>query len=108
MPARPSASLFGTLASLRAAALIAPAILFLGAPLVIAQSTPPADAPAASKAPEATGPSAFTPAQRKELESLIKDIREAQIYAKRAQQIFARGTRGWLIAEDIVTYKIPT
>jgi predicted Zn-dependent protease len=37
-----------------------------------------------------------------------KDIREAQIYAKRAQQIFARGTRGWLIAEDIVTYKIPT
>jgi predicted Zn-dependent protease len=37
-----------------------------------------------------------------------KDIREAQIYAKRAQQIFARGSRGWLIAEDIVTYKIPT
>ena len=37
-----------------------------------------------------------------------KDIREAQIYAKRAQQIFARGSRGWLIAEDIITYKIPT
>jgi predicted Zn-dependent protease len=37
-----------------------------------------------------------------------KDIREAQIYAKRAQQIFTRGSRGWLIAEDIVTYKIPT
>ena len=36
-----------------------------------------------------------------------KDIREAQIYAKRAQQIFTRGSRGWLIAEDIVTYKIP-
>jgi protein-disulfide isomerase len=74
MPARPSASLFGALASIRVAALIAPAILFLGAPLVIAQSTPPADTPVASKAPEAAGPSAFTPAQRKELESLIKDI----------------------------------
>ena len=37
-----------------------------------------------------------------------KDIREAQVYAKRAQQIFTRGSRGWLIAEDIVTYKIPT
>jgi protein-disulfide isomerase len=74
MPVRPSPSLFGVVASVRAAALIAPAILFLGAPLVIAQSTPPADTPVASKAPEAPGPSAFTPAQRKELESLIKDI----------------------------------
>ena len=37
-----------------------------------------------------------------------KDIREAQVFAKRAQQIFTRGSRGWLIAEDIVTYKIPT
>jgi predicted Zn-dependent protease len=37
-----------------------------------------------------------------------KDIHEAQIYAKRAQQIFARGSRGWLIAEDIITYKAPT
>ena len=76
MPARPSASLFGALTSIRAAALIAPAILFLGAPLVIAQSqsTLPTDTPAVSKAPETTGPSAFTPAQRKELESLIKDI----------------------------------
>jgi len=37
-----------------------------------------------------------------------KDIREAQIYAKRAQVKFARGSRGWLIAEDIITYKIPT
>jgi predicted Zn-dependent protease len=37
-----------------------------------------------------------------------KDIHEAQIYAKRAQQVFARGSRGWLIAEDIVTYKAPT
>jgi predicted Zn-dependent protease len=37
-----------------------------------------------------------------------KDIHEAQIYAKRAQQTFARGSRGWLIAEDIITYKVPT
>jgi predicted Zn-dependent protease len=37
-----------------------------------------------------------------------KDIREAQNYAKRAQQAFARGSRGWLIAEDIITYKAPT
>ena len=36
-----------------------------------------------------------------------KDIKEAQIYAKRAQKIFARGSRGWLIAEDIATYKAP-
>jgi predicted Zn-dependent protease len=36
-----------------------------------------------------------------------KDIREAQIYAKRAQTKFARGSRGWLIAEDIITYKVP-
>jgi len=36
-----------------------------------------------------------------------KDIREAQIYAKRAQNQFPRGSRGWLIAEDIITYKIP-
>jgi predicted Zn-dependent protease len=36
-----------------------------------------------------------------------KDIREAQIYAKRAQGKFPRGSRGWLIAEDIITYKIP-
>jgi predicted Zn-dependent protease len=37
-----------------------------------------------------------------------RDIREAQIYAKRAQVKFPRGSRGWLIAEDIITYKIPT
>jgi len=37
-----------------------------------------------------------------------KDIRDAQVYAKRAQTKFARGSRGWLIAEDIITYKIPT
>ena len=37
-----------------------------------------------------------------------KDIHEAQIYAKRAQQVFARGSRGWLIAEDIITYKAPS
>ena len=73
MPARPSASLYGSLAAVKAAVLIAPAILFLGVGLVVAQSTL-SETPAASKAPEATSPSAFTPAQRKELESIIKDI----------------------------------
>lgn len=74
MLARPSASPFGALASIRGAALIAPAVLLLGATLVLAQSTPSPDPPAASTAPAASPPSAFTPAQRKELESLIKDI----------------------------------
>lgn len=37
-----------------------------------------------------------------------KDVREAQIYAKRAQGKFPRGSRGWLIAEDIITYKFPS
>ena len=36
-----------------------------------------------------------------------KDIRDAQVYANRAQTKFALGSRGWLIAEDIITYKIP-
>jgi protein-disulfide isomerase len=74
MPPRPPASLFGAVASFRGAALMAPAILLLGATLVVAQSTPPAEPPAASQAPQSTAASAFTPAQRKELESLIKDI----------------------------------
>ena len=74
MPARPSASLLGAVASFRGAALIAPAILFLGATLVVAQSAPSADPPAVAKAPEASASSAFSPAQRKELESIIKDI----------------------------------
>ena len=74
MPARPSASLLGAVASFRGAALIAPAILFLGATLVVAQSAPSADPPAVAKAPEANASSAFSPAQRKELESIIKDI----------------------------------
>jgi protein-disulfide isomerase len=74
MPARPSASLFGALASYRGAALIAAAVLGLGVTLVLAQSTSSPEPPVASTAPEATAASAFTPAQRKELQSIIKDV----------------------------------
>jgi protein-disulfide isomerase len=85
------------LASPRTAALLAPAILLLGATLAVGQSAPPparlaqATAPAPSAPPPAATPatsappsaaapaanpstSAFTPEQRKELETIIKDI----------------------------------
>jgi protein-disulfide isomerase len=74
MPARPPASLFGAIASSRGAALVASAVLVLGATLVLAQSTTSPGPPAASTAPEATTASAFTAAQRKELQSIIKDV----------------------------------
>jgi protein-disulfide isomerase len=75
MPARPRTSLVNALASLRGAALIAPALMLAGATLAIGQSAPssaPADTTASATSTPA--PSAFTPAQRKELESIIKDI----------------------------------
>jgi protein-disulfide isomerase len=91
MPAKPPASLFDAITSMKGAALLVPAILLVGATLAVGQtpapSAPPAPAattqqpspqsaaPAAdSKASDAPGPSAFTPAQRKELETIIKDI----------------------------------
>lgn len=87
MPAKSPASLPAALASRKGVALLAPAILLLGATLAVGQSTPPpaqvaqaaapapAPAPAASAPPAAAEPSgAFTPAQRKEIESIIKDI----------------------------------
>ena len=90
MPAHPHASLSAALASKKGAALLAPAILLLGATLAVGQSTPPAQlaqaaapAPAASPAPSAPASPApaaaepargFTPAQRKEIEAIIKDI----------------------------------
>jgi protein-disulfide isomerase len=89
MPAKPS--LFDAITSIKGAALLVPAILLVGATLAVGQtavpSAPPAPAaateqaspqsatPAAeSKASEAPSSSAFTPAQRKELETIIKDI----------------------------------
>ena len=104
MPAKPLASPPATLASRKGVALLAPAILLLGATLAVGQSTPPpaqvaqaaapapapapalvaqaaapapAPVPAASAPPtpaaaETSGP--FTPAQRKEIEAIIKDI----------------------------------
>ena len=78
MPAKPSASLFHALASLKGAALLVPAILLVGATLAVGQTPPPSATtePAAtqSSAPAAPSASAFTPAQRKELETIIKDI----------------------------------
>jgi protein-disulfide isomerase len=81
MPARQSASLLDALTSLKGAALLTPAILLVGAALAVGQtsqsSAPPA--PAATTEPAGTQSSAptvsaFTPAQRKELETIIKDI----------------------------------
>ena len=82
MPAKQPAPLVHKLASLKGAAVLAPVLMLAGATLAIGQTTaPPADtaAPAATSQPAATqstapGASAFTPAQRKELESIIKDV----------------------------------
>jgi protein-disulfide isomerase len=98
MPSQPLASLFDAVTSKKGAALLAPAILLLGATLAVGQnagppaplpelkiaqaaapapSAPPA-APSAQPAPpkaEAAPPSGgFTPAQRKEIEAIIKDL----------------------------------
>src|SRR6266480_927483 len=91
MPAKLSASLFGALTSMKGAALLVPAILLVGATLAVGQTPPPSAPPAqaattspaapqstapvpASQPSDAPSPSAFTPAQRKELETIIKDI----------------------------------
>jgi protein-disulfide isomerase len=93
MPAKPSASLFDAITSMKGAALLVPAILLVSATLAVGQaaapsaSAPPAPAatteqaspqPAAqataSKASDAPAPNGFTAAQRKELETIIKDI----------------------------------
>ena len=88
MPAQPLPSPSST-ARRKVAALLAPAILLLGATLAVGQSAPPAPvqlsqatapaaaptAPAAGASSPAAEPSgAFTPAQRKEIEAIIKDI----------------------------------
>jgi protein-disulfide isomerase len=89
MPAKLSASLIDALTSLKGAALLVPAILLVGATLAVGQTTAPSAPPAAtaeSASPQSAAPapastasdapsaSAFTPAQRKELETIIKDI----------------------------------
>jgi protein-disulfide isomerase len=86
MPAKPPASLIDALTSLKGAALLVPAILLVGATLAVGQAPPPSAPPAqaTTTAPQSSAPasqpsdapsaSAFTPAQRKELESIIKDI----------------------------------
>ena len=84
MPGKLLASLPAALASRKGAALLAPAILLVGATLAVGQNAPPpaqlAQAaapapPAASAPPAAASPSgAFTPAQRKEIEAIVKDV----------------------------------
>jgi protein-disulfide isomerase len=78
MPAKPSASLFDAITSIKGAALLVPAILLVGATLAVGQaeqaSPQPAAQATASKASDAPAPNAFTPAQRKELETIIKDV----------------------------------
>jgi len=88
MPTQPLASLFDAVTSKKGAALLASAILLVGATLAVGQNAPPtaqapvqlaqgaaAPAPAASAKPGSSPVStAFTPAQRKELEAIIKDV----------------------------------
>jgi protein-disulfide isomerase len=91
MPAKPSASLFDAITSIKGAALLVPAILLVGATLAVGQAAAPSAPPppaatteqaspqpaaeaTASKASDAPAPNAFTPAQRKELETIIKDV----------------------------------
>ena len=86
MPARPPASLIDALASLKGAALLVPAILLVGATLALGQSSAPSSTPtppacrhdragrAAPASPPDASTSAFTPAQRKELETIIKEV----------------------------------
>ena len=93
MPAKPSASLFDAMTSMKGAALLVPAILLVGATLAVGRqrqpsaSAPPAPAATteqASPQPAARqrhrkrrmrrAPDGFTAAQRKELEAIIKDF----------------------------------
>ena len=91
MPTKLSASLFDAITSIKGAALLVPAILLVGATLAVGQAAAPSAPPApaatteqaspqpaaqatASKASDAPAPNAFTPAQRKELETIIKDV----------------------------------
>lgn len=87
----PLAAMFDAISSKKGAALLAPAILLLGATLAIGQNTevasadkpaPAAAAPATDKAAAPadkvaaapSGPSAFSPAQRQELDGIIKNF----------------------------------
>ena len=76
MPAKLFSLICGLMPAPRLALIAPTALIGLGATLALAQSTaqtpPAAQAPAAASAP--SGSSAFTPAQRKELEGIIKDI----------------------------------
>ena len=71
---RPLVSLASAVTPARGAAMLAPAILLLGATFAVGQA-PTTSGPAPVAAQEApAAPSAFTPDQRKELEAIIKDV----------------------------------
>jgi len=92
MPSQSLASLFDALTSKKGAALLAPAILLVGATLAVGQTPseaparaspaaeaaglaqPPADAASAKGEAGARQGAAFSAGQKKELEALIKDI----------------------------------
>ena len=72
-----SFSLFDRLASAPRLALLAPAaVVLVGTTLAMAQGTgqSPQPTPETMTSAAPAGPSAFSPAQRKELEAIIKDI----------------------------------
>ena len=79
MPVKSLAYPLAAFACSRGAALLAPAILLLGATLAVGQTAaPPPPAQLAQAVPPAASDpapaSAFTPAQRQELQAIIKDI----------------------------------
>jgi protein-disulfide isomerase len=86
MPAKSLASPLAALASKKGAALLAAAVLLLGAtiaigqnvapppPAQLAQAAAPTAAPSAPPTAVAAPSEAFTPAQRKEIEAIIKDV----------------------------------
>ncbi|HZT48682.1 MAG TPA: DsbA family protein [Hyphomicrobiaceae bacterium] len=69
---RPLASLTA-MRPLKWGAALVPAAVLAGATLVLAQ-TPPASTPVPSATPAPAASSAFTPAQRKEIEAIIKEV----------------------------------
>ncbi|HJU31148.1 MAG TPA: DsbA family protein [Hyphomicrobiaceae bacterium] len=72
MPIKPIALLAKHVTPARAAAVLVPALLLAGVTLAKGQTAPPATAETAAPAAPAGG--AFTPAQRKEIEAIIRDI----------------------------------
>lgn len=73
MHARPLASILAALSSPKAAALLVPAVVLMGATLAVGQGSPPPPASAESAAP-APSAGGLTALQRKDVEAIIKDF----------------------------------